>query len=276
MQGWIDGIQASMEFIEAHLTEPLEIEEIAAVAGVSPFYYQRIFGALCGMTLGEYIRSRRMTLAAQELSRTEEKVIDVALKYGYDSPDSFTKAFQRFHGVSPSKAREPGTKLRSFAPLHMKISMEGGSMLDYRIVEKAPFTVVGVKRPFHSDTSYEEIPKFWDEWLAQGEDRPVMGTFGICIDMDGKDFDYWIADVYFPWEEVPEGCGTRVIPGGLWAEFPCTMETLQSVNTKIWSEWLPSLQGYALAGDYNIEVYLPSEEGSGDMSVSLWFPLKSC
>ncbi len=273
MQGWIEGLQASIDYIEENLTEPLDIVEVAAKAALSPFYFQRIFGALCGMTVGEYIRARRMSQAAQELARTGAKVIDVALKYGYDSPDSFTKAFLRFHGVSPSMAREPGASLRSFAPLHIKISLEGGSMMDYRIVEKAPFTIVGVKKPFNSDTSYQEIPKFWDEWLAKGKDRPVMGTFGVCIDMRGKDFDYWIADLYCPWEDVPNGCETRVIPGSLWAQFPCTIRTLQDTNTKIWSEWLPALQGYTLAGEYDIEVYLPPEEGSDDMKVYIWVPL---
>ena len=273
MQGWIEGLQASIDYIEENLTEPLDIVEVAAKAALSPFYFQRIFGALCGMTVGEYIRARRMSQAAQELARTGAKVIDVALKYGYDSPDSFTKAFLRFHGVSPSMAREPGASLRSFAPLHIKITLEGGSMMDYRIVEKAPFTIVGVKKPFNSDTSYQEIPKFWDEWLAKGKDRPVMGTFGVCIDMKGKDFDYWIADLYCPWEDVPEGCETRVIPGSLWAQFPCTIRTLQDTNTKIWSEWLPALQGYTLAGEYDIEVYLPPEEGSDDMKVYIWVPL---
>ena len=147
-------------------------------------------------------------------------------------------------------------------------------MMDYRIVEKAPFTIVGVKRPFNSDTSYQEIPKFWDEWLAQGENRPVMGTFGICTDMTGKDFDYWIADLYFPWEDIPENCETRVIPGSFWAQFPCTISTLQDTNTRIWSEWLPSLKGYKLAGDYDIEVYLPPEGDSGEMKVYIWIPLE--
>ncbi len=274
MQGWIEGIQQSIDYIEQNLAETLDIEEIAGIAALSPFYYQRIFGALCGMTVGEYIRARRMTLAAQELTGSDAKVIDVAVKYGYDSPDSFTKAFVRFHGIAPSKAKEPGAPLRAMAPLHIRISLEGGSMMDYRIVEKAPFTIVGVKRPFNSDTSYQEIPKFWDEWLALGEKRPVMGTFGVCIDMDGKDFDYWIADLYFPWEDVPEGCETRLIPGSLWAQFPCTISTLQDTNTKIWSEWLPALQGYTLAGDYDIEVYLPPEEGSKEMKVYIWVPLK--
>ncbi len=274
MQGWVEGIQRSIDYIEQHLTDELDIEEIAAEAALSPFYYQRIFGALCGMTVGDYIRARRMTLAAQELARTEARVIDAAVKYGYDSPDSFTKAFLRFHGVSPSRAREPGALLKSLAPLHIRISLEGGNMMDYRIVEKAPFTIVGVKRPFNSDTSYQEIPKFWDEWLAQGEKRPIMGTFGVCIGTEGKEFDYWIADLYFPWEEIPEGCETRVIPGSLWAQFPCTLKTLQDTNTKIWTEWLPALQGYALAGEYDIEVYLPPEEGASDSRVYIWVPLK--
>ena len=274
MRGWIEGFQESIDFMEQNMTEDLDIEEIAGKAALSPFYYQRIFGALCGMTVGEYIRARRMTLAAQELNRKDVKVIDVAVKYGYDSPDSFTKTFQKFHGITPSQAREPGAQLRSFAPLHIKITMEGGSMLEYSIVEKSPFTIIGVKRPFNSETSYQEIPKFWDEWMAQGEKRPIMGTFGVCIDMKGKDFDYWIADLYFPWEEIPEGCETRVIPGSTWAQFPCTIATLQDTNTKIWSEWLPALQGYTLAGEYDIEVYLPPEDGSKDMSVYIWVPLK--
>ena len=274
MQGWIEGFQESIDFIERNLTDELDIEVIAAKAALSPFYYQRIFGALCGVTVGEYIRAHRMTLAAQELSRKDMKVIDVAVKYGYDSPDSFTKAFQKFHGITPSQARESGASLRSFAPLHIKITMEGGTMLDYRIVEKAPFTIVGVKRPFNSETSYQEIPKFWDEWLAQGEDRSIKGTFGVCLDMRGKDFDYWIADLYFPWEDIPEGCETRVIQGSYWAQFPCKMNNLQDVNTKIWSEWLPALQGYKLMGEYDIEVYLPPEEGSEEMSVYIWVPLK--
>lgn len=273
MQGWIEGMQASIDYIEENLTEPLEIGAVAGTAGLSPFYYQRIFGALCGMTVGEYIRARRMTLAARELAGTDLKVIDAAMKYGYDSPDSFARAFQRFHGITPSAAKESGAQLKSFAPLHIKISLEGGIMLDYRISEKAPFTVVGVKRRFNSDTSYQEIPKFWNEWLAQGENRPVMGSFGICIDMDGKNFDYWIADMYLPWKEIPEGCETRMIPGGLWAQFRCTLKTLQTVNTQIWSEWLPSLKEYSLAGDYDLEFYMEPDE-NGECECYIWVPLK--
>ena len=196
MQGWIEGFQASIDYIENNLTEILDVEVIAEKASISSFYYQRIFGALCGMTVGEYIRARRMTLAAQELISSDEKIIDIAVKYGYESPDSFAKAFQRFHGITPSKVREPGIILKSLAPIHIKISLEGGNMLDYKIVEKEQFTIVGVKRPFNTDTSYQEIPKFWNEWMQNWDERPVKGRFGVCIDMKGKDFDYWIAIIH--------------------------------------------------------------------------------
>ena len=275
MRSWITGFQESIDYMEQNLTEALAVDEIAGKAALSPFYYQRIFGALCGMTVGEYIRARRMTLAAQELAGSDAKVIDVALKYGYDSPDSFAKAFQRFHGVTPSQAREPGAPLRSLAPLHLKITMEGGSMLDYRIMERAPFTIVGRKRRFHTETSYQEIPKFWEAWAA--DKKGLQGMFGLCMDMDGKDFDYWIADLYAPWQDIPEGCETYSIPGSLWAEFLCRgplPDSLQSVNTQIWSEWLPTLKGYSLAGNYSLEVYGPPTEKPEDYESYIWIPLK--
>ena len=275
MQGWIDGFQKSIEFIEQNLSETLDIGDIAAQAALSSFYYQRIFGALCGMTVGEYIRARRMTSAAQELACSDNKVIDIAMKYGYDSPDSFTKAFQRFHGITPAQARDSGADLRSFAPLHIKISLEGGNMLDYKIVEKAPFTLVGIKKRFDCETSYAEIPKFWAEWMS--DMKGLKGMFGVCSDMDGKTFDYWIADLYLPWEDIHADCETYQIPGGLWALFKCTgalPESMQKVNTQIWSEWLPSLKGYALAGNYSLEFYLTPANDPAETVSYICIPLK--
>ncbi len=133
------------------------------------------------MTVGEYVRARRMTLAAQALSGSNAKVIDVAVKYGYDLPDSFAKAFQRFHGITPSQARAPGAKLRSFAPLHIKVTLEGGSMLDYRIVEKAPFTIVGIKRRFNSETSYQLAGNYSLEVYMPPAEKPEDNVSYICI-----------------------------------------------------------------------------------------------
>lgn len=150
-------------------------------------------------------------------------------------------------------------------------------MLDYRISEKAPFTIVGIKKRCNTDTSYQEIPKFWTEHLARGEERSVIGTFGVCVDMGGKDFDYWIADLYQPWDDIPEDCETHQIPGGLWAQFTCKgalPDSLQNTHNEIWDEWLPSLQGYELAGKYNMEVYGPPTENPEDSINYIWMPLK--
>lgn len=150
-------------------------------------------------------------------------------------------------------------------------------MMEYRILEKAAFTVMGKSRRFCSDTSYEEIPKFWQEHMSSGENKIVCGMYGICLDGDGKNFDYLIADNYLPWNEIPEGYVTKVIPAGTWAVFPCRgalPKALQDVNTKIWSEWLPNCKEYKLAGNYNLEVYLtPPQENPDDYYSEIWVPV---
>ncbi|MDY4588895.1 MAG: AraC family transcriptional regulator [Oscillospiraceae bacterium] len=277
MNNWAEGIGSAIRYIEDNLAGELDIADIAAQAYVSAFHFQRIFSVLCGMTVGEYIRARRLTLAAQELSRGDIRVIDAAVKYGYDSPDSFARAFTRFHGITPSAAKEKGAALKSYAPLKIRLTLEGGSMMDYRIVEKAQFTVMGVSRKFSSETSYQEIPKFWEEHFRNGGGEKVKGMFGVCMDSrdngSAMEFDYLIADVYDPCAEIPGGCVTRVIPAGTWAIFPCSVKTLQDVNTKIWSEWLPNCKDYKLAGNYNIEMYTEMCDDPAEQYCEIWIPV---
>ena len=121
---------------------------MAAESFSSSYHFQRVFSILCGYTLGEYIRLRRLSLAGAELVSGKEKVIDIALKYGYDSPDSFAKAFQKFHGITPSQARADGSMLKSFSRLSIKISLEGGNTMSYRIEEKEPMILTGFKAHF--------------------------------------------------------------------------------------------------------------------------------
>lgn len=271
MNSWAEGIQSAIQYIEDNLTEELNIEDIAARTYVSPFYFQKIFSVLCGFTVGEYVRNRRLSLAAQELSRSDAKVIDIALKYGYDSPDSFTRAFTKFHGVSPSAAKEKGAQLKSYAPLHIKLTLEGGTMTEYKIVEKEAFTIMGRARSFSMETSYTEIPEFWKEHFQTGGGEIVKGMFGACLDGNGKSFEYLIADMYFPWNPIPEGYTTRVIPAGTWAVFPYHGEcpkALQDVNTKIWNEWLPNCKEYKLSGNYNLEFYFKEDHGE------IWVPVE--
>jgi len=276
---WVQGIQNAVFYIEDNIMEKLDYGEIARQAYVSSFHFQRAFCVLCGFTLGEYIRNRRLTLAGMELSSGNAKVIDVAIKYGYDSPDSFTKAFTRFHGIPPSSAKQEGACLKSIAPLKIKFKLEGGNIMEYRIEKKEAFTVIGAVREFNSDTSYEEIPKFWCEHFEGGGGKYVCGMFGICYDSnsDSKLFSYMIADSYTNGKEVPEGFITKDIPEKTWAVFPikgAMPKALQEVNTKIWSEWLPNCREYEIDGNIDIEMYSDGDSNSADYYSEIWIPVK--
>lgn len=277
MSAWIDGIQNAIDYIEDNLDGDLNINDIAACSYVSAFHFQRIFGVLCEVTVGEYIRNRRLTLAAQELTKDNAKVMDVAVKYGYESADSFARAFSRFHGVSPSAATKKGARLRAYAPLHIKVTLEGGSMLEYRIAEKSAFTVMGKAKKVNTNTSYDEIPRFWQQHMNSEDVQIVCGMYGVCMDMNGEDLEYLIADNYIPWNEVPSGYITKVIPQGTWAIFPCRgalPNALQDVNTKIWSEWVPNCKEYKMGGNYNIEMYAPPAEKPEDTYSEIWIPIE--
>ena len=281
---WIHAVMTAVDYIEENMTEELTADIIASKVNVSPFYFQKGFSLLCGLTLKEYIRNRRLTLAGNELCSGNRRVIDVALKYGYDSPDSFTKAFTRFHGVTPSAAQKNVSMLKSFAPLKIKISLEGGYLMDYKITKKESFTVLGVSKRFRYDNAKSEIPQFWQEHYAAGNGKYVCGMFGINIDeqMGGEDFEYLIADVYNPASDIPEGFVTKVIPAFTWAVFPCKgpmPQALQDVNQKIFSEWLPALKNYEFAAGYCIEMYddaaiYPNGTSDENYYCEIWIPVK--
>lgn len=276
MNDWNEGIANAIEYIESNLTERIDIEDVARRAYVSSFYFQKIFTALCGFSPSEYIRNRRLTLAAQELCSTDAKVIDVALKYGYNSSDSFARAFTAFHGIAPSDAKRSGGILKSVARLKIKLTLEGSTMIEYKIVEKAQFTIVGKRRTVNTHNSYDEIPKFWNEFMSDG-DKFILGMYGLCEMKNKDEFYYYIADNYVPQKNIPDGYETKVIPAGTWAVFPCRgalPKSLQEVNTKIWNEWLPSCKAYNLADNYNIEMYTPLSENPDENYSEIWIPVK--
>ena len=281
---WMEAIGSAIQYIEAHITEELTVEEIAAYIGFSPFYFQKGFAMLCGFTIGEYIRSRRLALAGNDLATGSEKIIDIAMKYGYDSPDSFTKAFTRFHGVTPTAARKDRVMLKSFAPLKIKLSLEGGYLMDYRIEKKEAFAVLGSAGTFPYEGAKQTIPQFWQAHFAAGKGSVVCGKYGINIDaqMGHDTFEYLIADDYTPGKPIPDGFVTRTIPALTWAVFPCTgplPQALQDVNTKIFTEWLPALRDYEFAAGYCVEMYAdPREFSKGTLDEKyyseIWIPVK--
>ena len=281
---WMEAVGEAIRFIEEHITDELSPEAIAKQVNLSPFYFQKGFSMLCGFTLAEYIRNRRLALAGKDLAAGDEKIIDIAMKYGYDSPDSFTKAFTRFHGVTPTRVRKGDVTLKSFAQLKIKITLEGGYLMDYKIIKKEAFSVIANAKTFSYEGAKEKVPQFWKEHYQSGGGQIVCGTYGINIDetMAMESFEYLIADPYDPAKEVPAGFAVKTIPAFTWAVFPCVgpmPEALQDVNTKIFTEWLPSLKEYEFAAGYCVEYYEdPGKYPKGTLDENyyseIWIPVK--
>lgn len=281
---WVKIIGNSIDFIEKNITEELTVNDIAKDVSVSPFYFQKGFVMLCGFTVAEYIRNRRLALAGNDIATSDEKIIDIALKYGYDTPDGFTKAFTRFHGVTPLAARKNSATLKSFAPLKIKFSLTGGYVMDYRIENKKEFTVIGNANTFTYENAKKLIPEFWREHFASGKGKTVMGTFGVNIDekMGCEKFEYLIADPYVDGRSVPDGFVLRTIPALTWAIFPCrgAMPTaFQNLNERIFTEWLPALKDYEFAAGYCMEYYdNPTKYAKGTSDENyyseIWIPVK--
>lgn len=281
--GWMESIQKAITYIEDHLTQTLTVDDIAKHACISTFYFQRGFAMLCGFTVTDYIRKRRLSLAGMELIHSDKKIIDIALKYGYDSPDSFTKAFLRFHGVTPTSVRKEGAVIKSYAPLKVQFLLKGGDTMDYKIIEKEAFTVMGVSQKFKYENASIEVPKFWQAFFKSGKDKFICGMYGINIDtaMSGNEFEYMIADDQDN-REVPDGFTTRVIPKHTWVVFLCigpSTKILPETNQKIFTEWLPNCKDYEIAEGYNIEYYSDASKypaGIEDAKYysEIWIPVK--
>lgn len=282
---WMVDIGKAINYIEEKITEDIDAEDISRVVGMSPFYFQKGFSLLCGYSVSEYIRNRRLTLAGKELQQTDTKIIDVALKYGYDSPDSFTKAFTRFHGVTPNMVKHQEGEIKMFSPLKINFELKGGFEMDCKIVKKPAFTLVGYSKMIPYEDGYKECPAFWDEHYANGRGQFICGMYGICIDENAPEgtFEYIIADDYVPSKAYPDDTKTFVIKENTWAVFPCVgpMPTaLQDVNTKIFKEWLPNNPDYEIAVGYNIEFYTdvtkyPKGNHDEKYYSEIWIPVKT-
>ena len=274
----VESLNLALQHIETHLLDETDSSKAARHVGLSRCYLERTFAALTGMSVSEYIRARRLTLAAQELLCGEQKVIDLALKYGYDTPESFTKAFSRFHGVTPTSARRRSTLLRCQNPLAISIKMEGVNRMNYKMEQMEAFKVVGAEKSFHMDTSTQEIPKFWDAFFQQRMHEKVIPMFGICFDADANgNFPYLIGEVLQPGKEVPEGMVVREVPAHLWARFSCVGPmpgAIQSVTRQVYSEWLPTNGTYEVAQYVEIEMYSDGDASSKDYYSEVWIPIR--
>ena len=284
---WVTGIQNALNYIEKHIDEELDYERIAEHAACSEFYFQRIFNILCGIPLSEYIRNRRLTLAGSELAGSDMKVIDVAFKYGYESPESFTRAFVKFHGITPSEAKRAGGSLKSYSPLSVQIILKGGHLMDYKIVEKPAFKVLErVERHSISETENKNtIPEFWSRCHKDGTVVKLLSItpdreyiYGICYggNLTGeKEFDYGIGAVCDEDMEVPLGFRVSEIPARTWAVFKtkgAMPEAIQRLWHDICSEFFPASE-YKPTYEMDVEVYTAGDMTAEDYRSEIWVPV---
>lgn len=293
---WLACVRKAIDYMEEHLAEDIGVADVAEQVYISPFFLQRGFSVMTGYGLGEYLRNRRLYEAARELQNTEDRVIDIAFRYLYDSPESFAKAFSRFHGATPSQVRAGASPIRVFLPLRINLTVQGGQQMDFKITPMFPFKVIGFQREFDYENSYREIPLFWDEICAKyaasvyAGNAPVnpyeqalvdncIGEYGVCIDdIPGGRFRYLIAGKYTG-GPVPEGMAVYEFPRGDWAVFNCVgpiPESLQALNTRIFQEWLPGNQDYELCGNATVEWYdcVNGEKDDPDYRSAIWVPVK--
>ena len=280
---WFERMRKALDYLEENLKENIDIEQAARVAFSSSFHFQRMFHMLTGVTVAEYVRRRRLTLAAQELAACETKVLDVALKYGYDSPEAFSKAFRKVHGISPSAAREPGTELKAYPKISFHISLKGDKDMNYKMVEKDSFKVIGKGRKVSTKDgeNFKVIPEFWRECATNGVKEKLDkidggNCAGVCMnDYHNESFTYVIGKEYTKKVELPEGIEEYTIPAQTWAVFESigAMPTaIQKVWDRIYSEWFPST-GYEQAEAPQLEVYLDGDVSKEDYKCEVWIPV---
>ena len=297
---WITGIQAAIDYIEDNLTEELDYETIAGKSFSSSFHFQRVFSILCGYTLGEYIRNRRLSLAGTELARGKEKVIDVAFKYGYDTPESFSKAFQKFHGITPSQARGNGASLKSFSRLSIKVTLEGGNTMHYKIEKKPALTLTGYKTRFsgtpqnrdcqdHNFTVNTRLNQAVLQYMAHDVDF----SYNVFSNFSDDGYDFHIAsrigaesyktfeqemgsEIFSRFEQVTIPEAVYLVCETQRCMWPC--DELEALYRRAVTEWLPG-SGYELTDGPEVElVYWPYREHDDAYNstryAQLWLPVR--
>lgn len=282
-------LNAALSYIEENLTDAVDLKTAAKIACCSEYHFSRMFSFLSGISLSEYVRRRRLTLAALELSRGDSKVIDVAMKYGYASPDSFARAFQSMHGVTPSEARLHGQSLKAFPRMTFQLTVQGGSEMNYRIEDKEAFRIVGIKKrvPIIFNGVNPEIAAMYDR-LTPELIRTIKGlsnvqppglisasvNFGDGRMEEKGELDHYIGAATT--HQAPEGMAQLEVPASTWAVFQAVgpfPSALQEVWGRIYSEWFPS-SDYELSPGPEMLWNEDKDVTSPQYRSEIWIPIR--
>lgn len=276
---WIERLNDAIGYIEEHLTEEMDYERLGQIACCSSYHFQRMFAYMAGVPLSEYIRRRKMSLAAVDLQSLNMKIIDVSLKYGYNSPTAFNRAFQAVHGIAPSAVKNEGVSVKSFPPIRFKITIRGAEEMNYRIETKEAFRIAGVSVPLNKDIeqNFAVIPQKWQEIamnktlekLAGMMNQEPMGVLGVSICNDIEPWRYYIA---VSTSQKDTGFEEYLVSAATWAIFPGegTSQSIQELERRIVTEWLPT-SGYEYGSAPDVEVYLNPDPQNAKYEV--WIPV---
>lgn len=279
---WIVRLNSAINYIEEHLTGEIDYDELARVACCSVYHFQRMFTYMAGVPLSEYIRRRRMSLAAVELQSGDEKIVDIALKYGYTSPTAFNRAFQSIQGIAPSAAKKEGVSIKSFPPISFKITVKGVEELNYRVEEKEAFRIVGLSQPLDREVenNFQVVPKMWQQASMDGSipalaammNGQPMGLLGVSACNKEDEWKYFIAVATDQPLEEGKQWEEYIVPAATWAIFAGSGDNLsiQELERRIVTEWLPT-SGYEYANAPDIEVYLNPDPANAQYEV--WIPV---
>lgn len=275
---WIDRLNEAIAYMEAHLTGEVDYEQLGRVACCSAYHLQRMFTYMAGLSLSEYIRRRRMSLAAVDL-QNDGKVIDVAAKYGYGSPTAFNRAFQSVHGLAPSLVKKAGVPVKSFPPITFKITVKGVEELNYRIEKRASFRIIGVSQPLDRqlENNFMQVPQMWQQAAMDGTipqlaglmNASPQGLLGVSACNDREPWRYYIAVA----STLDKGAFEEyTVPAATWAIFPGSgpSQSIQELERRIITEWLPS-SGYEYANAPDLELYLNPDPQNAQYEV--WIPV---
>lgn len=276
---WIERLNGAINYIEEHLTEKIDYDELAQIACCSTYHFQRMFTYMAGVPLSEYIRRRRMSLAAIELQSGEDKIIDIGLKYGYTSPTAFNRAFQAIHGAAPSMIKKEGTAMKAYPPISFKITVKGVEEMNFRIEKREKFRIVGVCAPLHKEIeqNFAIVPKMWQDAAMDGTlqklagmiETPPMGLLGVSVCNDEEHWRYFIA---VSTTKASDEFEEYTVPEATWAIFSGsgTNLSIQALEQRIVTEWLPT-SGYEYGNAPDIEVYLNQDPQNAQYEV--WIPV---
>jgi AraC family transcriptional regulator len=280
---WLDNMNATMDYIESHLTDEISYDRAAQIACCSTYHFQRMFSYITGVPLSEYIRRRRLTLAAFELQTGDCKVIDAALKYGYESPEAFSRAFKKLHGVMPVAARTIGVSLKAYPRMTFHITIKGDVEMNYRIINREAFRVFGVYTEISRDAekAFEQVPQFFrkcDEDLVPDEINALLGRFNdnhtisALYDYSENTFKYMLCNFLPKGLAIPDKFTILDVPATTWAVFDAPNYDIQTLWRRIWSEWFPASEYESVAG-ISFEMYY-GLASHGNVFGEIWIPVK--